>query len=462
MNVSAEFEVFAKVSDGNGATTGGMSMVTSPGLPVVAPLPSLTFAKTSNSADTFTPRHVLIANSLVLTTDTTTNTVTLAANLAAFGGSIDASGAVTLIGDQTVDGLKTFNDTLTANTDMVVGRNLTVQGHTTFANSVSVQGDILATGNSTLNGTTLVNGDATVNGKFIVKTGDTFFADLNVQGAGTLPNGTIRYDQMSGSWSFLSNGAPTKVSGQFTGSLEGTASTATKLAFARTFEIGGDGIADPTNFDGSANVKLNLALSATGVSPGTYSYPSLTVDEKGRITEIASQNGTVNLQNIGGGDELAQQDGNTIYLNTLYGADGISIRTTLTTTTISLDPTKVGTVRQVAINGDNGIVASGSPITTTGIYTLALANTTVAPGTYVNPTITVDQTGRVTLAESGNAVTSSDTAENIGSGDAHLFAQKANGSFQFRSLVAGDNIALTETGTTVTVKAILPQAITSI
>lgn len=60
-----------------------------------------------------------------------------------------------------------------------------------------------------------------------------------------------------------------------------TAKQATKLATARDISLSGDATGS-ASFDGSAVANITVTLSATGITPGTYS--SVTFDAKGRAT----------------------------------------------------------------------------------------------------------------------------------------------------------------------------------
>lgn len=79
----------------------------------------------------------------------------------------------------------------------------------------------------------------------------------------------------------------------------GTAETADKLATKRNFSLSGDATAPAVQFDGSADVALEVTLAnVSGLTAGTYT--KLTVDGKGRVTSGASLTAS-DLPDIDGG-----------------------------------------------------------------------------------------------------------------------------------------------------------------
>jgi hypothetical protein len=87
---------------------------------------------------------------------------------------------------------------------------------------------------------------------------------------------------------FRVNSAGTVTASTFSGALSGNATTATTLQTGRTIGMTGDVTWTSASFNGSANVTGTATLANSGVTAGTYTNPTITVDAKGRVTSASS------------------------------------------------------------------------------------------------------------------------------------------------------------------------------
>jgi len=187
---------------------------------------------------------------------------------------------------------------------------------------------------------------------------------------------------------------------------------------------------------------LTFALSNTTVAPSTYGsatqVPVFTVDAKGRITSvtnttISTSSGTVTSVSVTPGADISGSVAtptttpalsltlsNTTVVPSTYGSatqvpvftvDAKGRITGVTNTTITAGG--VGTVTSVGATGNNGITVAGSPITSSGSFTLGLGAITptsvAATGTVTGSNLSGTNTGDQTITLTGD-VTGSGTS----------------------------------------------------
>jgi phage-related tail fiber protein len=170
-------------------------------------------------------------------------------------------------------------------------------------------------------------------------------------------------------WSKIKN-KPTTIAGYGIVDAQGSGSYLTEN---QTISVSGDA-------SGNGKTSINLTLSNSGVTAGTY--PKVTVDAKGRVT---------------GGSTLSASDIPALDASKITGGT-MAANTTGNAST----STKLATARTISINGDASWTVSfdGSGDV---ISNLTFSNSGVTAGTY--PKVTVDAKGRVT---GGSTLSASD------------------------------------------------------
>ena len=259
---------------------------------------------------------------------------------------------------------------------------LTNDGNNLIVKSGSTTSITLSGANTTLAGTLAVTGATTLNGAVTVSGSNNVTIDA---GNLTLSSGNATI------------GGTLSVTGEITGN----ASTATKLATARTITIDGDVDATATSFDGTGNITLTTTLDTVNSNVGSFgsatAIPVVTVNAKGLVTAVSTSAITTSLTvgaDSGTNDAVALASDVLTFAGTTN-----EIETTVSNNQIQIGlPSNVTIGNNLIINGD--LTVSGTT-TTVNTETLNLADNQILLNS--NETGTPSQNGGIEIERGTSA-----------------------------------------------------------